>query len=41
MFVEHPPPGAGPGVVFVLDLPAVGLVDGDRTLDADLLEHHR
>ncbi|GAA4627414.1 sensor histidine kinase [Cellulomonas oligotrophica] len=41
VFLEHPPPGAGTGVVFVLDLPAVGLVDGDRTLDTDLLEHHR
>lgn len=29
VFLEHPPPGAGPGAVFVLDLPAVGLVDGE------------
>lgn len=38
--VEHPPPGAGPGVGFVLDLPAVGLVDGGSE-SLELVEPHR
>ncbi|WP_243882615.1 sensor histidine kinase [Cellulomonas dongxiuzhuiae] len=40
VFLEHPPPGAGPGVGFVLDLPAVGLVDGEAE-SFDLVEPHR
>ncbi|MFC0644890.1 sensor histidine kinase [Cellulomonas phragmiteti] len=40
VFLEHPPPGAGPGVGFVLDLPAVGLVDGDAE-SFELVEPHR
>lgn len=41
VFLEHPPPGAGPGVVFVLDLPAVGLVDGASDVSLELVEPHR
>lgn len=41
VLLEHPPPGAGPGVVFVLDLPAVGLVDGASDVSYDLVEPHR
>lgn len=40
VFLEHPPPGAGPGVGFVLDLPAVGLVDGEAEPFV-LVEPHR
>lgn len=40
VFLEHPPPGAGPGVGFVLDLPAVGLVDGESE-SYELVEPHR
>ncbi|MBD7918276.1 HAMP domain-containing histidine kinase [Cellulomonas sp. Sa3CUA2] len=40
VFLEHPPPGAGPGVGFVLDLPAVGLVDGEAE-SFELVEPHR
>ncbi len=40
VFLEHPPPGAGSGVVFVLDLPAVGLVDGESE-SYELVEHRR
>lgn len=40
VFLEHPPPGAGPGVGFVLDLPAVGLVDGEAET-IELVERHR
>ncbi|MBO0899609.1 HAMP domain-containing histidine kinase [Cellulomonas sp. zg-ZUI22] len=40
VYVEHPPPGAGPGVGFVLDLPAVGLVDGGSE-SLELVEPHR
>ena len=36
VFVEHPPANVGSGVVFVLDLPAVDLVDGEpRTCHRD------
>ncbi|QCB92880.1 sensor histidine kinase [Cellulomonas shaoxiangyii] len=41
VFLEHPPPGAGPGVVFVLDLPAVGLVAGASDVSLELVEQHR
>jgi two-component system, OmpR family, sensor kinase len=40
VFLEHPPPGAGPGVGFVLDLPAVGLLDGEAE-SFELVERHR
>ncbi|UZN02287.1 sensor histidine kinase [Cellulomonas sp. S1-8] len=40
VFLEHPPPGAGPGVGFVLDLPAVGLVDGESE-SLELVEPRR
>lgn len=40
VLLEHPPPGAGPGAVFVLDLPAVGLVDGGSE-SLEMLEPHR
>lgn len=40
VFLEHPPPASGPGVVFVLDLPAVGLVDGGSE-SPELVEPHR
>lgn len=41
--VERPPERGSRGAVFVLDLPAVDLVDGDTTVPdpiADLAEHH-
>lgn len=40
VFLEHPPAGAGPGVGFVLDLPAVGLVDGESE-SLELVEPRR
>jgi len=40
VLLEHPPPGAGPGVGVVLDLPAVGLVDGEAG-SLELVEPHR
>ena len=39
VFVEHPPANVGPGVVFVLDLPAVDLVDGEPRPVPELVEH--
>lgn len=39
VFVEHPPANVGPGVVFVLDLPAVDLVDGEPRPVPQLLEN--
>jgi signal transduction histidine kinase len=39
VFVEHPPANVGPGVVFVLDLPAVDLVDGEPQPVTELVEH--
>jgi two-component system OmpR family sensor kinase len=39
VFVEHPPANVGPGVVFVLDLPAVDLVDGEPRPVAQLVEN--
>ena len=39
VFVEHPPANVGPGVVFVLDLPAVDLVDGETRTVAQLVEN--
>lgn len=39
VFVEHPPANVGPGVVFVLDLPAVDLVDGEPRTVPQLVEN--
>jgi hypothetical protein len=39
VFVEHPPANVGPGVVFVLDLPAVDLVDGEPRPVTELVEY--
>jgi signal transduction histidine kinase len=39
VFVEHPPANVGPGAVFVLDLPAVDLVDGETRPVAQLVEN--
>jgi signal transduction histidine kinase len=39
VFLEHPPPHAGPGAVFVLDLPAVDLVDGETPSVPQLVEN--
>ncbi len=39
VFLEHPPPHAGPGAVFVLDLPAVDLVDGESPSVPQLVEN--
>ncbi|WP_315094031.1 HAMP domain-containing sensor histidine kinase [uncultured Cellulomonas sp.] len=39
VFVEQPPANVGPGVVFVLDLPAVDLVDGDPRPVTELVEY--
>ncbi len=39
VFVEHPPANVGPGVVFVLDLPAVDLVDGEPRPAPELVEN--
>jgi signal transduction histidine kinase len=39
VFVEQPPANVGPGVVFVLDLPAVDLVDGEPPVVTELVDH--
>ncbi|MEZ0449541.1 sensor histidine kinase [Cellulomonas sp. ICMP 17802] len=39
VFVEHPPANVGPGVVFVLDLPAVDLVAGEPRPVPHLVEN--
>ncbi|MBO3083529.1 sensor histidine kinase [Cellulomonas fengjieae] len=39
VFVEHPPANVGPGVVFVLDLPAVDLMDGEPRPVTELVEY--
>lgn len=39
VFVEHPPANVGSGVVFVLDLPALDLVDGEPRPVTELVEH--
>ena len=39
VFVEHPPANVGSGVVFVLDLPAVDLVDGEPQPVTELVEY--
>jgi signal transduction histidine kinase len=39
VFVEHPPANVGSGVVFVLDLPAVDLVDGEPQPVTEMVEH--
>ncbi|NUU18035.1 HAMP domain-containing histidine kinase [Cellulomonas humilata] len=39
VFVEHPPANVGRGVVFVLDLPAVDLVDGEPRPVTELVEY--
>ncbi|WP_082573646.1 cell wall metabolism sensor histidine kinase WalK [Cellulomonas sp. Root137] len=39
VFVEQPPANVGPGVVFVLDLPAVDLVDGEPRPVTELVEY--
>jgi len=37
--LEHPPPGSGTGAVFVISLPAVGLVQDQPRRTSTLLEH--
>lgn len=39
VFVEHPPANVGSGVVFVLDLPAVDLVDGRPQPVTEMVEY--
>jgi len=39
VFVEHPPANVGSGVVFVLDLPAVDLVDGEPRPVTEMVEY--
>ncbi|GEK22117.1 sensor histidine kinase [Cellulomonas xylanilytica] len=39
VFVEHPPANVGSGAVFVLDLPAVDLVDGEPRPVTELVEY--
>ncbi|WP_082516022.1 sensor histidine kinase [Cellulomonas sp. Leaf395] len=39
VFVEHPPANVGSGVVFVLDLPAVDLVDGEPEPVTEMVEY--
>ncbi|WP_082570542.1 cell wall metabolism sensor histidine kinase WalK [Cellulomonas sp. Root485] len=39
VFVEHPPANVGSGVVFVLDLPAVDLVDGEPQPVTEMVEY--